>query len=50
MTTTTTTIKQYFSDEEWDAIASALADYQDYGDEEAKIAEAIDKKIDRLFD
>ena len=27
--------KQLFTDAEWDAISSALNDYQDYGDEEA---------------
>ena len=37
--------KQLFTDAEWDAISSALNDYQDYGDEEANIADSIQAKI-----
>ena len=41
--------KQLFTDSEWDAISSALNDYQDYGDEEANIADSIDAKITQIF-
>ena len=41
--------KQLFTDNEWDAISSALKDYADYGDEEATIADSIDAKITRIF-
>ena len=41
--------KQLFTDAEWDAISSALNDYQDYGDEEANIADSIDVKISAIY-
>ena len=41
--------KQLFTDAEWDAISSALNDYQDYGDEEANIADSIDAKIGAIY-
>ena len=41
--------KQLFTDAEWDAIASALNDYQDYGDEEANLADSIQPKISTIF-
>ena len=41
--------KQLFTDAEWDAIDSALNDYQDYGDEEANIADSIQAKIATIF-
>ena len=34
---TTEAIRNFFNDTEWEAIERALADFQDYGDEEAKI-------------
>ena len=45
-----TVYKQLFTDSEWDAISSALNDYQDYGDEEANIADSIQLKITAIFD
>ena len=30
-------VRSFFTDSEWDAIDSALADYQDYGDNEADL-------------
>jgi len=41
--------KQLFTDAEWDAISSALNDYQDYGDEEARIADSIQLKISAIY-
>ena len=41
--------KQLFTDAEWDAISSALEDYQDYGDEEAAIADSIQEKIHTIY-
>ena len=41
--------RNLFTDNEWDAISSALKDYADYGDEEATIADSIDAKITRIF-
>ena len=44
-----TIYKQLFTDAEWDAISSALNDYQDYGDEEARIADSIQLKISTIY-
>ena len=41
--------KQLFTDSEWDAISSALNDYQDYGNEEAMIADSIQAKIAAIY-
>jgi hypothetical protein len=41
--------RNLFTDNEWDAISSALKDYADYGDEEATIADSIDSKITSIF-
>lgn len=41
--------KQLFTDVEWSAIESALADYSDYGDEEARIADQINAKISAIY-
>ena len=41
--------RQLFTDDQWDAISSALKDYADYGDEEATIADEIDAKIYSIF-
>ena len=48
-TTNMQNIKDFFTDNEWDAISSALADYTDYGDSEAEIADNIQSKIASLF-
>ena len=47
--TTAAIYKQLFTDAEWDAISSALNDYQDYGDEEANIADSIQQKISTIY-
>ena len=45
-----TIYKQLFTDAEWDAIASAMGDYSDYGDEEASVANMIQTKIARIYE
>ena len=42
--------KQLFTDVEWDAIASAMGDYSDYGDEKAEVANMIQTKIARIYE
>jgi len=44
------TVKAYFTDEQWDAIDRAMADYQDYGDEEAEMSIEIQSKIASLYE
>ena len=44
-----TEIKDFFTDEEWDAIDCALSDYQDYGEEESILSDTIKSKIHKLF-
>ncbi len=39
-----------FTEDEWDAIYNAMADYQDHGEEEAEIAFEIQQKITTLFE
>ena len=43
------TVRNFFTDDEWDAIEIALADYQDYGDNQAELASQIGDKIYNLF-
>ena len=45
----TTAIRDYFTDDEWDAIDQAMGDFQDYGEEEAEHADNIRYKIGMLF-
>ena len=42
-------IEGFFTDDEWNAIEYALEDYQDYGDNEAKLASQIEDKIYSLY-
>ena len=42
-------IEGFFTDDEWNAIEYALGDYQDYGDNEAKLASQIEDKIYSLY-
>ena len=44
-----TIYKQLFTDLEWSTIESALADYADYGDEEARITNQINTKISAIY-
>ena len=41
--------RQLFTDDEWDAIDQAMADFQDYGEEQAELADNIRHKIGMLF-
>ena len=47
--TQTQMIQNFFTDDEWSAIESAMRDYADYGDEESDIADSIQSKIFTLF-
>ena len=42
--------RNLFTDDQWDAIDSALSDYADYGDSEAQLADEIKAKIFTIFD
>ena len=42
-------VRNFFTEDEWDAIDSALADYQDYGDKETELMNTISNKMYRLF-
>lgn len=46
---TNTEIRSFFTDAEWDAIDSAMADFADYGEQEAETADSIQSKITELF-
>ena len=43
------TVRDFFTETEWDAIDSALADYQDYGDQETDLMNSIADKMQLLF-
>ena len=43
------TVRNFFTEDEWNAIDSALADYQDYGDKEAALMNSIGNKMYGLF-
>lgn len=45
----TTSIKEFFTNEEWDAIYEAMSDYQDHGDYESEMTDSIQLKIQQLF-
>ena len=49
ITTDAQVFRKMFTDDQWDAISSAMKDYADYGDEEATIADEIDAKISTIF-
>lgn len=38
-----------FTEDEWDAIYNAMADYQDHGEEESDLAYSVQSKITALF-
>ena len=42
-------IRSFFTESEWDAIDSALADYQDYGDNEAELMSSIGEKMTEMY-
>ena len=43
------TVRNYFTDDEWNAIEEAMGDYQDYGDNAAELASQIEDKIYSLY-
>ena len=43
------TIKSFFTDDEWDAIYSAMGDFQDYGDKQFDFGKSIESKLYQLF-
>ena len=42
-------IRSFFTEDEWSAIDSALADYQDYGDNESELMSSIGDKMYEMF-
>ena len=42
-------VRSFFTEEEWDAIDSALADFQDYGERETELMNSIGQKMNDLF-
>jgi len=48
-TTDAQVLRQMFTDEQLDAISSAMADYADYGEDEALIADEIRSTIASVF-
>ena len=42
-------IRSFFTEAEWDAIDSAMADFQDYGDRETELMNSIGDKMYNLF-
>ena len=43
------TIKGMFTEDEWDAIYSAMGDFQDYGDKQFDLGKSIESKLYQLF-
>jgi hypothetical protein len=47
--TDTTSIKEFFTNEEWDAIYEAMSEFQDHGDYESDLTDSVQSKISKLF-
>ena len=47
--TDTISIKEFFTNEEWDAIYEAMSEFQDHGDEESELTDSVQLKIQQLF-
>tara|TARA_B100000287_G_C20131783_1_gene582611 strand:- start:199 stop:399 length:201 start_codon:yes stop_codon:yes gene_type:complete len=43
------TIKSFFTNDEWNAIDSAMQDFQDYGESESELTDSVGRKIYELF-
>ena len=43
-------IQKFFTEDEWDAIYNAMADYQDHGESETELSYSVQEKITELFD
>ena len=48
-TTELNIIRNFFTEDEWNAIDSALSDYQDYGEIESELASSVHTKMYQLF-
>lgn len=44
-----TAIRDFFTEDEWDAIFDAICEYQDHGPEESEMSSKIQSKIRQLF-
>lgn len=42
-------LKEFFTEDEWNAIYYAMADYQDHGEEECDLSYSIQSKLIELF-
>ena len=42
-------VRDFFTEEEWDAIYYAMADYQDHGESETELSYSIQQKMTALF-
>ena len=42
-------LKDIFTEDEWNAIYDAMADYQDHGEDETELSYSIQSKITELF-
>ena len=42
-------LKEFFTEDEWNAIYNAMADYQDHGEEECDLSYSIQSKLTELF-
>lgn len=45
----TNDIKDFFTEEEWDAIFEAMSEFQDHGEDEAELTDSVQAKIQELF-
>ena len=48
-TTELNLIRNFFTEDEWNAIDSALAYYQDYGEKETELMNSVGDKMYKLF-
>lgn len=44
-----TVIRKFFTEDQWDAIYAAMADYQDQGEEESDLSRQVTRKMQDLF-
>lgn len=44
-----TVIRNFFTEDQWDAIYAAMADYQDHGEEESDLSRQVTSKMQDLF-
>jgi len=46
---TRTLLRELFTEDEWNAIYDAMADYQDHGEIETELSYSVQSKITELF-